>query len=68
MDSPNDGDIAIHICPICRKDIATGRDTRGLPALCIACEERSQVLAARLRLLPKPLRKLVRARKQRRRA
>jgi len=66
MDSPNDTDIAIHICPMCKKDIATGRDTRGLPALCTACEERDRLLAVRLHLLPVPLRKL--ARKQRRRA
>jgi hypothetical protein len=68
MDSPNDSDIAIHICPMCKKDIASGKNTRGLPALCAACEEQEQILAARLRLLPEPLRKLVRAREQRRRA
>jgi hypothetical protein len=43
---------ALHICPRCKRDIASGRDARGLPALCSTCDGQIKLLAARLRILP----------------
>jgi hypothetical protein len=43
---------AIHICGKCKKDVATGRDTRGRASLCSTCDEKIKILAARLRILP----------------
>ena len=44
--------IALHICSRCRKNVASGRDVRGLPALCSTCDGQRKLLAARLRFLP----------------
>jgi hypothetical protein len=45
-------EIAIHICPRCKKGVASGRDARGLPAPCSTCDGQRKLLAARLRFLP----------------
>jgi hypothetical protein len=42
--------IAIHICPACRKDIASGLDAKGFPACCKPCRpKRRRTAAARKR-------------------
>ena len=45
-------EIALHVCPKCRKEVASGWDARGLPALCSTCDGQRKLLAARLRFLP----------------
>jgi hypothetical protein len=45
-------EIALHICPRCSKNVASGRDARGLPAPCSTCDGQRKLLAARLRILP----------------
>jgi hypothetical protein len=55
--TPLTDEIAVHICPMCRKDVASGRDAVGLPALCPTCENLKQLHAARLRILPPKFRK-----------
>jgi len=36
-------EIGVHICPQCRKDIATGLDGRGLPRICNGCRAMSTI-------------------------
>jgi ribosomal protein L37AE/L43A len=45
-------EIALHICPKCKRDVASGRDARGLLALCSTCDGQIKLLATRLRILP----------------
>lgn len=35
-------EIKIHICPLCRKDIAAGLDAEGFPTACKACRSRKR--------------------------
>lgn len=43
-------EIAIHICQLCRKDIASGLDAKGFPASCKPCRpKRRRTSSARKR-------------------
>jgi hypothetical protein len=50
-DTAHPPEIAIHICPLCRKDIASGLDVKGFPAKCRACSPKPR---ARGRAEPQP--------------
>jgi hypothetical protein len=39
-------EIGIHICPKCRKDVTSGKDANGLPALCSTCDSQRKLLAS----------------------
>lgn len=49
---PPTEEIALHICPRCKNNVASGRDARGLPAPCSTCDGQRNLLAACLRILP----------------
>jgi hypothetical protein len=53
----------IHICPLCKSDVASGTDANGLPTVCAGSEHQ----AARLRILPMAFRKKAKASSRRRR-
>lgn len=54
----------IHICPLCRTDVASGTDINGLPAVCAGCAHQ----ATRLRILPMAFSKKAKASSGRRRS